>query len=143
VIATNDTKGEAHGGEIIASWRPLTSLNLSAAYSYLEIRLDGPPSTEAINSEGAEGESPQHQLNLRSMWDVTDDLTWDTVLYFVDDLPTPSVDDYWRLDVRFAYRVLEDVELSLAAQNLLDNAHPEFGTIKIQRSVYGKVTWEF
>src|SRR6185503_15516079 len=44
IMVTNDTSGETYGVEIVASWRPLSVLALSAAYSYLEIDLHGPPS---------------------------------------------------------------------------------------------------
>jgi hypothetical protein len=59
----------------------------------------------------------------------------------------PGIDAYMELDVRFAWFVSEQLELSLVGQNLLHDHHVEFGTPaargEIERSVYGKVTWQF
>ena len=54
-----------------------------------------------------------------------------------------------RLDTRLGWRIAEQVELSVAGQNLLRTLHAEFGDgygldhTLVQRSVVGKVTWRF
>ena len=78
----------------------------------------------------------------------------DARLRFVDELRvvdngrTGTVPEYFSLDLRLGWRPRQNLELSIVGQNLLDNRHPEFGfpnanRHEIQRSVYGKVTWQF
>jgi len=149
VVATNDTEGEAYGVELVANWRPFAALTLSSAYSFLDIELRGPPSDVAIEAETAEGESPHHQLNLRSLWNPTEAVDLDASLSYVDALPAFDVHGYWRLDLRAAWRVRAGLEFSVVGQNLLDGGHREFSeptelnTTEVQRSVYGKVTWRY
>jgi iron complex outermembrane receptor protein len=68
----------------------------------------------------------------------------------VDELPSQDMDSYITLDVRLGWKVRENVELSVVGQNLLDDRHPEYepefiDTIptEVERSVYGKVMWQF
>jgi len=141
ITMTNDTSGETYGVEFVFNWRARPNLNLSATYSFLEIELHGPPSSEAIASEIGEGQSPQHQANIRAQWDISDKLAFDTTLYYVSELPALGVDAYWRADTRFGWHVMDGLELELVGQNLFDDAHPEFGTTEIERSVYARATW--
>ena len=51
-----------------------------------------------------------------------------------------------KLDVRFAWRASERIELSLAGQNLLHAQHLEFPTAagsEIERSIYGRVALRY
>ena len=57
---------------------------------------------------------------------------------------------YTTLDVRYAWRPIEGLELSLVGQNLLDARHPEFvpdllpsETLQVERGVYFKTKWQF
>lgn len=144
---TNMTQGKTYGVETVINWQANDALNFSAAYSYLNITLDGPPSTVAASSEAAEGISPRHQFSIRSLWDVTDDHTLDATLYYVGSLSTSNIKDYWRFDVRWGWQITDGVEWALVGQNLLDDAHQEFAgstnITEIERSIYGRVTWHF
>jgi len=68
---------------------------------------------------------------------------------YVDSLPSQNVAAYTRLDLRWGWRPRRDLELSLAARNLLDSRHPEFVTFEgprtseVPRSIYGGATWRF
>jgi iron complex outermembrane receptor protein len=65
----------------------------------------------------------------------------------IGSLPKPEVSEYTALDVRLGWHATEDLEISLAGFNLLDNRHPEFGSFptrsEIGRSVYLKLQWAF
>jgi iron complex outermembrane receptor protein len=147
ILTTNRTNGEAYGFEAVVNWRALDNLDLSLAYSYLEIQLHGPSAADAIASEGAEGQSPQNQLTLRAEWDVTSAIAFDTALHYTDELPNFGVDAYWQFDARFGWRVIDQLTLELVGQNLFDETHREFGTATdvgttdVPRSFYGRLTW--
>lgn len=144
----NMTSGNTYGVETTVSWQATSALDFSASYSYLEMELNGPPSSVAIDSEVAEGHSPQHQFNTRALWDIRPDMQLDSTLYYVGSLAALDVDDYWRFDLRWNWFIDERLEFTLVGQNLLEDAHQEFfvsngNTTAIERSFYGKLTWRF
>lgn len=147
VATTNLTSGVAYGFEAWATWRVDDALNVTAAYSYLDLNLDGPPPELAIGAEVGEGQSPRNQFNLRAQWDVTERVAVDSTLFYVDDLPAFGVSSYWRFDARVGWRICDEVLLEIVGQNIFDDAHREFGntsevgTTEIQRSVFGRLTW--
>lgn len=150
VRATNETSGAGYGGEIALNWRARDNLNLSTAYSYLRIDLDGPPPASALNVEATEEESPEHQFNVRSQWDMTDELRLDSVFYYVSSLGgNQFVNDYTRFDMSLGWRINDQLQFNLVGQNLFDDAHREFlspaslNAVEIRRSIYGNIVWRF
>ena len=147
--AGNTMEGNTYGFELVADAKPLDWWRLQLAYTYL--RLDLQETSQGLfASEDAEGESPRNQISLRSMMNLRADITLDTWLRYVDNLPTYGIDNYVALDARVAWQVNPTVELSLVGQNLLDNAQPEFGYLfintipsEIERSVYAQVRMTF
>ena len=149
-LVENRMKGETYGVELVAHWTPLDSWKLTASYSYLRMQLHLQDSMDVI-SQLAEGRSPRHQAQVHSLLDLTRNLQFDTGVYYVDNLPSLSVPDYVRLDVRLGWRPNRNLEVSLVLQNLLDNHHPEFGNspenfdvaTEVRRSIYGMVACRF
>ena len=126
------------------------NLKFSLSYSFLSMDLAGPPSSsQAIAATVADEESPRNQFSLRSQWDVTQRVSFDTTMGFVDSLPGFSLHSYWRFDARLGWRVTDQVEVDLVGQNLLQASHVEWGaptaldSTAVGRSFYGKVTWRF
>jgi hypothetical protein len=75
-------------------------------------------------------------------------------VYFVGHLGegpqgTGPVAAYTRLDTRLGWKAGENVDISIAGQNLLTPRHPEFldaiqlTPTQVARSVVGKITWRF
>jgi iron complex outermembrane receptor protein len=97
--------------------------------------------------QGQEGDSPHHQILIRSSLDLNARVQWDTTVRYVDELPHQFVPAYWAVDLRLAYTPCKNLELAVVGQNLMDNRHPEFGVPparrEIQRGIYGKATWRF
>jgi iron complex outermembrane receptor protein len=153
VVNVNLSDGRSQGAELLTTFSPLDNWRLIASYSY--VYLDIQPHGGDLN-RGAfrEGTTPRNQFSLRSLLDLPGGLRLDAQFRHSDpivrqpDLVTGSaIDAYSELDVRFAWQMSEQVELSLVGQNLLHDQHLEFGTPatrgEIERSVYGKVTWQF
>ncbi len=147
IATTNLTTAKTYGFEAVLNWRAADNIKFSAVYSLLDMQLDGPPSNAAIASEGAKGQSPRNQFNVRSQWDVSSDVALDTTIYYVDALPGYNVHAYWRLDARLGWRLTSKLEFDVVGQNLLSDSHREFGAITdanavvIGRGIYGKLLW--
>jgi iron complex outermembrane receptor protein len=141
VAMTNLTHGETYGFELVGTWRAAPNFNLSAAYSFLEIDLHGPPSSSAISAEIGEQQSPQQQFNLRAQWDVDERLALDSTVYYVDDVPAFALDSYLRWDARIGWRVADTLQLELVGQDLLDETGSDANPLETGRSIFGRLTW--
>jgi iron complex outermembrane receptor protein len=113
----------------------------------MKLRTDSKDPT----AEMQEGKNPHHQLSIRSSSDLGKNVELDLWFRYVDDLPDDGIESYMTLDARFAWKPTRNLELSIVGQNLFDNQHPEIGSeqvfsssvTEVERSVYGKITWEF
>jgi len=146
----------SYGLEMFGTWQVNKRWRLSPAYTYLQMKVQRDPSSTDSTVEGQSGDSPKHQVRLRSTMDLPHRLEWDNTVFYVSGLnpvvagfvsaPIPS---YVRLDTRLGWRWGEFTELSFAAQNLLSPRRFEFSNAEqvqatpVQRSVVGKVTWRF
>jgi iron complex outermembrane receptor protein len=142
----NEMRGTSFGGELAVNWQPLDAWRLSSSCSHLHMRLhsDAPGNT----GESVRGDSPVNRFNLRSILSLPGDTEIDAALFYVDPLRGQGVDRYVRLDVRFAWRPAERLELSVVGQNLLDSRHTEYISYttpeaRIERGVYAAVQWRF
>ncbi len=157
----NGISGETYGAEIAATWQVRDTWRLSANYSWLEENLRLAPEASSGGAQTARLSAPEQQVMLRSSLNLTPRVDFDLGLRFVggfsgsgsglpDDTFSSKVESYFSLDARLAWRVNPNLELSLAGQNLLEEAHREFNptflstvAAQVPRSVFGKVSWRF
>jgi iron complex outermembrane receptor protein len=141
----NNMTGKAHGFEVAASWAATTDLKISAHYSFLRLSVDALNPTQ----EGAEDLYPNQMAGIHASWNINEAWTLDTMATYMDELPGAGIGAYTRLDMNLGWKIRDGLRFNLVGQNLLDDAHREFGlptdlnTGEIQRSVFGKLTWEF
>ena len=135
----NSDEAESYGAELSFDWQVVDQWRIAGSYSRLHT-IGG----------GERGRNPENQFLIRSLWDVTPDITLDANLRYVDELPALQVSDYLALDLRIGWRPRPGLEFSIIGQNLLDDQHGEYspsflGTprAEIQRGVYGMVSWTF
>jgi iron complex outermembrane recepter protein len=91
----------------------------------------------------SEGSNPRHTFSIRSYLDVTPTIDLDLWFRYVGRLPEKDIGSYTVLDARLAWRPYSNIELSLVGQNLLEEGHAEFSTLEVERSIYGKIDWNF
>ncbi len=141
---SNAGEAESYGIELAATWNPADHVQVTASYSFIRVQLHGPI------LQGAEGDAPEHQFQIRSSWDVTHDLSLNGALYYVDHTPNQNAGAYFRLDLGVTWRPLENLELAVWGQNLLDSSHLEFDETftqsvptEVQRGVFIYATMRF
>lgn len=146
VIFTNDMEGYTSGAEIVGRWEVTDNLQVAADYSYLDMSLTAIDPTQGENTEGL---SPRHQLGTRFFWDSRRKWTFGASAKYVDKLPASNTDGYLRLDFNLGFKISKELKFNLVGQNLLEKYHREFGNTddinagEIERSIYGKLTWQF
>jgi iron complex outermembrane receptor protein len=145
--------GKAHtwGGEATAKWNPTSSIELATGYSLLQMKFD----QQDPLGYNFRNKTPQQTVNARATFQLPHNLELTTSVYVVDEVAatdlntSANIDGYTRLDLRLAWKPLDNLEVSLVGQNLLDDVHQEFSgfayqnSSQIPRSVYGNITWKF
>lgn len=144
---TNGIHLTLYGGEIAADWKALSWWRLRPAFTYFQARESVDPGKESENESGT---TPNHQLSVRSLMNLTDQMEFDATYRFVDRISALGVGSYHNLDLRLGWHPRKDLEFSIVGQNLLQQHHQEFvptfiptASSQIQRGLYGKLTWRF
>jgi iron complex outermembrane receptor protein len=147
VTAQNSESGETYGAEISARWQVMDHWRLVGSYTWLHMRLHP--------DQSPEGDSPQQQFQLRSYVDLPHHVELNGALYYVDSISAPTgqtrspIPSYVRLDLGMTWRPKPSLEIGIWGQNLLDDRHQEFNSIRsplrteVPRGVMGKITWRF
>jgi iron complex outermembrane receptor protein len=150
VDVQNKLRAESYGVELAANWNVTPDWRLSASYTFLTVQVhQSSSSTDAVNQDLIEGNSPRNQFQLHSYYNITKDLEINSSLYYVENLRSGNVPSYLRLDAAVTWRPKKDLELTVGIQNALDDHHPEFGnslnTIanEIPRSLFAQLVWKY
>lgn len=132
------------GFETNMDWRATDTLTIKVSYSYLDD--SSTVSGVSNNTEAA----PHHQATLFTSYDFFNQWEFDFITRAVDQIDQYDIDAYIAIDIRLAYQPIAGLELSVAGQNLFDSHHPEFGEsslettpTEVERSIYGKISWQF
>ncbi len=143
LVMGNEQAGESYGVEVAATWDVTDKWRLNGSYSWFKLNLHG-------GDETRERSYPQHQIQVGSHLDVSDDVELNTRLYYVDNLSALGVPSYVRLDAGLTWRPKPGVEVSVWGQNLLDDRHLEYLDLQgsahpteIQQGVYAAIKVEF
>ena len=153
----NKLTARTSGLELVIDWRPKEWWRLQTSYSHIHIIADlDSDSTDPIGADSVvEGSTPRSQLSLRSMMELSRQVSLDLWAYYMGKLERTSwsvpisIPEYTSLNARLAWRPNETLEFALIGQNLLDNRHREFVgenlliQTEIERSIYGQVRWDF
>lgn len=150
LLFSNLMRGETYGAETLLNLKVTNRWRLGGSYSFLRMQLHRYIQSRDTLAEAAEGSNPQHQFQLHSYLRLPRNFELDASLYNVSRLASAQVPKYTRLDVRLGWQFGENVEFSVAGQNLLAGRHLEFGgnnvgvlPSQVKRSAYGKLTWKF
>jgi iron complex outermembrane receptor protein len=147
VFFENKINGPVYGMEAWASWQILSAWRLSGGLTTLrkDLRLES-GSTDLLGPRNSQlSNDPEQQWLLRSSLGLWTTHEIDVMVRRVGELPHPIVPAYTAVDVRYAWRVRPDLELSLLGQNLFDRSHPEFnalpGRSEFERGIFLRARW--
>jgi iron complex outermembrane receptor protein len=143
----NGLLGSTKGVEAAPEWKLTNFWQVRGTYSFLQMQVEkAPNSLDVGTARGIVGSSPRHQATVQSFFDLPKRLSLDLVYRYVAALPGPMVPSYSTADVRVAWRMSRQYELSLVGRNLFQPHHAEDGgdpgpLVGIRRSAYVKITW--
>lgn len=138
----NNAEATSIGGELSARWIPSERWQLHSGISYLDLDIE--PKANSSSNDDAEDNDPALQGFIRGLIDLPAEMQIDGMLRYVDELRNQNVDQYWELDLRYAWQATDYLQLSLIGRNLLEDQHAEFGGGgEFERSVEFGVTLDF
>ncbi len=144
VVLGNKMEGTTDGLEAWGNYQAAKNWRLSAGASFLRQHLRLKPDSGDTNVAAA-GNDPAYRWLLRSSLDLPGSTELDIRIRRVAALPNPSVPAYTAADIRIAWRLQRELELSLVGQNLFDSSHVEFGNAatasEMARGGYVKLKW--
>ncbi|HEY6598076.1 MAG TPA: TonB-dependent receptor, partial [Pseudomonadales bacterium] len=117
----NAGEGESYGVELAATVRPYDIWDVTAGYAFTEVEHSGPIITFEDRN------APKHIAYARSAVDLAKAWEFDTVVYYVDDIPLSQVPSYTRLDCGLNWRVRSGFEAAVWGHNLLRPGIRELG----------------
>lgn len=146
ITFANGVQGDTYGLELAGTYQVMDGWRLKGGYTFLKKHLAVKPGSTDLNEASAESNDPENQLVIQSLLSLPRGVELDGVVRYVDALADPQVPSYISVDLRVAWSVTDQLEVSIVGQNLLDERHPEFvpsapSAREIERGVYGRVAW--
>jgi len=130
ITIENRLEGKTYGIEAWGSYQVRDWWRLSAGANWLHEDLRFQPGSSRDGGLQIAGNDPDYQASVRSMMTLPNGVTLDLHLRRVGELPAPASPAYTELNGRLGWAVTESVELSLSGFNLLNDHHPEFGSVR-------------
>ncbi len=145
-VFDNNASGHSQGIEMWGSWQVRDNLKLSGGLVVQEVRVNTHPA-DILQASGLGINDPSSHSIVRVSYDFNANHLLDVTARHMGKLNNPAVPAYTALDLRYAWKVMPDLELSVVGQNLLDSKHPEFSNAAIRpeydRSLFAKLQWYF
>lgn len=142
----NMIAGRTYGLEGWGTWQALPALRVAGGFMLLRKDLRVLPGSADPEGPRALGNDPRHQTTMQATWLGLPGHVIELDVRRVGALPDPAVPAYTAVDLRWTWRPSGRWEVELAARNLLDAAHPEFGgadraEIRRQALLRLRTTW--
>jgi iron complex outermembrane receptor protein len=140
----NGSEGRSWGIELSGGCQVTNFWKLRGGYTFFRKDLRSKPG-HTFNPDYL-GNDAENQFTWQSILDISSKWHFDISGRYVDHLPatiaTPAVKGYAEMDLRLAVD-LKRFEIAVVGQNLLHDRHAEFGTLRMPRSVYAKISCRF
>ncbi len=149
ILLGDAVKAESYGGEISANYNVTDNWRVMASYSLLMLHAHMTSPAAVNGEEGLERGSPRNQFQLRTYYNLTRNIQLNAAIYYVDNVPHFQIPAYIRTDASLAWTVNKSMDLTIGAQNIFDDRHPEFGSelfdvsTEPARAVYAQLSWRF
>jgi iron complex outermembrane receptor protein len=147
LLINNEDSYDAMGVELLVSKQMSERWRIQGGYTYF--RTTGDKSGALIDLEIIE-DSPDHQLSLRSSTDISDELEFDVMLRWVDELEQQQIDAYTAMDMRLAWSPTPTLSVAAVAKNLFAGDHVEFlselidlAPVQIEPEAFVELRWSF
>lgn len=134
-----------YGAELALDWQATERLRLLGSWTLLEY---GPGNADGLTAK--ELKEAENTMSLRARIDLPRSTELDLGWRYVDSLPYFGIPSYQAVDLRVGWRPQRQLELSLAVDNLFDEAHVEYYNEaaaclgeELDRRAFARFSWHF
>lgn len=142
---SNEGAGESYGAELTAIWLPRDNWRIWFGYSYLNVDFAAVPGSTDFSIAGANELDPEHQVKIRSSWDISSRWRLNGMWRYFSRLADNQTPAYNELDLNLSYQLSKAFKLQVAGRNLLNAEHLEFNdgnSRQAQREIYAGIRWD-
>ena len=141
----NKIEGRTYGVEAWAEYRPIDRWRLSAGLVRQRVKFEREPDSRDTAGLASAGNDPGGWWQLRSNFDLSQNIELDVRARRISSLPNPYVPAYTAIDLRIGWRPWRQLEASLSIQNAFDPGHAEWGSAvnraEFERAFFVQLTW--
>lgn len=152
LMVDNHASALTYGVEVSTDWKPIDRWRIQANYSYLNLDISSNALFKGRDPSvaGASKVNPQHQLSVRSHYDLSDKLEVNLWLRYSSEISFYRIPGFVTMDAKLTYKPVKNIELFVVGQNLFSQQHKElisdfFPATQafIPRGVYAGAQWRF
>jgi iron complex outermembrane receptor protein len=136
LVIGNTLDGRSHGLELGVNVQPTTWWRTHASYTWLASTIARAPGSRDVSGGVNERNDPDYLFGLRTSIDLPHGVEFDAHLRSVAALPDPAVPAFTELNLRVGWAVTRRADVWITGQDLLHDAHPEFGAALPRRVEY-------
>ena len=122
----NDGSARNIGYEINLKYEPTSRWWVAANYSYIKPNYQLEAGVVDPTFTNEERRTPSHMGTIRGAYALSDSLTANQSLYYLDTLESFNIKSQLNYDANIIYTVAPDIEIGLYGNNLLEDQHQEF-----------------
>ncbi len=152
----NAQNAQTYGTEISANLQATDKWRLAASYAFLEAYVQNTKPNLTPDASAIEQSTPRNQAQIRSYYDITRNLQFNSGLYYVENIGNGNVlqatgaapGSYIRGDFNVVWSPTPGMQVSLGIQNAFDPHHLESSfnatsSTEVDRAVYAQFEWKF
>ena len=152
LMVDNHASALTYGVEVSTDWRPNDKWRIQANYSYLNLDISSNALLKGRDPSVASASkvNPQHQLSVRSHYDLSDKLEVNLWLRYSSGISFYRIPGFVTMDAKLTYKPAKNIELFVVGQNLFSQQHKELlsdffpaAQAFIPRGVYAGAQWRF
>jgi len=126
--AQNLMDGKEYGLELSIKGQIHDKLSTKFAYTYSRLFLNSKEKTFWLGEE-LEKQWPRNILSWNNTYYINSHSYIKARLRYVDTIGSYKIPSYWAADLKYSYKSKKGITVSLIAENIFDNNHPEFGQL--------------
>ena len=147
ITLANLYDGYTTGVELAGDVQVLPRWLVHASYTGQRVALRPLPGSRDTTNALLEADDPAHMFGVRSYVNLPGDFELDGFFRAIGSLRASKLPRYQELDLRFGWRAMHRLDLSIVGRDLLHKRHPEFvgGSAQLryyQREVVVRATWQ-
>jgi len=148
----NKASGHTRGVEVSIDWQPHEKWRLQGNYSFLSMHIHSQSPLRSLDptTGSADEVTPQHNMSLRSHYDLSEKLQFNLWLRYVSNISFYDIPDYITMDAKIIFKPTKNLELFMVGQNLFQGKHREFVSdfipslaTNIPQGIYAGAQWRF